>query len=534
MASNSTNQNIDSRFVYQIGQDFFWVEVWMYNFLDNFPPTQIPFFFINQLVIEETLNEWATRGYLVLENDYEILERGSPAYVGDTSNNNNNSGAYKAPYLFRTDGRNKLSVKLFPYKSSQGDVSDVLPPSHWQMCFDFIIYDVQDISQNEPGKKLRAYYFKDERHQIFSERNLEWSTSMNAPIGAKDADRTMYANDAIKSIISAATNLNGSPLKIGYTTKGAINKPDINLDSFDDNAWASSPSEPSAKLFYTSPGHHTVLDDLQYLLTHAKSSDNSPVILQFGRTEIDKKWKLIPLSALFKLSQKNQVERLIINDGVDSTNFPPTIPRADSSQSSAIHNFTSGTASMITNYHYAPMVSTDDMLLCNSPLFNYNFSNASYNVFFEKNKISNVLSSVTKIAENGLFNFSPSNPNGQIQMNINKTKQTGVMNRNYFTPQNFFLKDFPLMNMIKDLVFLSSAIYFQVAGLTIRSPGKFVYIDRLGSGDKNGFDDRFLGQWLITKVTHYFTKNSYLNDVVATKIDSFSKIFPDPKNDTSY
>jgi hypothetical protein len=533
MATGTTNQSLDTRFVYQIGQDYFWIEVWLYNFLDNYPPIQIPFFFINQIAIEETLNDWNVKGYIVLENDYEILERGAPAYVGKSSNTGN-TGAYKAPYLFRTDGRNRISIKIFPYKNQQNDVSETLPLSEWQMNFNFIIYDVQDLSLNEPGKKLRAYYFKDEKHQILQERNIEWSTSSSAPVGAKDEDRTMFGAQAIKSIISTASKINGKPLKVGYTSKGSISKPDIDLDVFNDKAWAPDPTDPGAKIFYTSPGTSCVLQDLNYLINQTKSSDNSPVLLQYARNEYDQGWKLIPLSMFFKLSQKNQVERLVINDGVDSTNFPPSIPRADTSVTSAIRNFTSGTASMILNYHYSPMVATDDNLLCNSPLFNYDFKNGKYNAYFEKNSVTNLLNSASKMVQNGLFNFSQANQNGQIQLNINPTKASGIMTKNYFLPQQFFLKDYPLMNMLKDLVFLAGAVYFQVPGLTIRSPGKFVYIDKLGAGDKNGFDDRFLGQWMITKVTHFFTKGSYINDVVATKIDSYSKLFPDPKNDKSY
>jgi hypothetical protein len=532
MATIPSSQNNDSRFVVQIGQDHFWIEVWMYNFLSNYPPIQIPFFFINQLVIEETLADWNIKGFIVLENDYEILERGSPNYVGDSSSVKD-SPTYKAPYLFRTDGRNKLNIRIHPYRASKDDISDILPMSHWEMNYDLVVYDVQDLSVKEAGKKKRAFYFKDERHQIFSERNIEWSTSMRSPIGSKDADRTMFGNDAVKDVINTAGTLTGTPVKVGFTSKGSIDKPDLLINNIDNNLWAASPNDPNAKIFYTSPSNHSVLDDLNYLLRQTKAADGSPVILETGRTQDDKNWKLISLAQIFKGSQKNQIERLIINDGVDPTNFPPSLQRADGTKSSAIRNFTSGTASIIKDYQYSPMVSTDDSLICNSPLFNYNFAENKYNVYFEKNTISNVLDSASKMVQNGLFNFS-SNSNGQLQLNVNKTKQLGIMTKNYFTPKNFFLKDYPLMNMLKDFVFLSGSIYFRVNGLTIRTPGKFVYIDKLAAGDKNGFDDRFLGQWLLTKVTHFFSKGGYINDVIATKVDSYSKIFPDSKGDKSY
>lgn len=530
MSSTRATSKDESRFVYQIGQDFFWVEIWLYNFLPGYDPLQIPFLFVNQIAIEETLATWVTSGFIVLENDYELLERGVPNFVGDQPSSVNNTGGFSAPYLFRNDGRNRLNIKIRPYKAAHDDISDELPPTHWEMNYDFIIYDIQDVSLDEPGKKLRAYYFRDERSQIFSERCLEWSTSLDKPIGTKDADRASYGNDAIKSLISFAGTVGGKALCVGFDEKGSIVKPNIKLDTFSNN-WAAAPTDPEDKIFYNSPGHHSVMDDLEYLLKNTKSSDNFPVLLDLNR--YSKEWELISLSKIFKDSQTNQIEHLIINDGVDPTNFPPGIPRASGGNSSPIHNFISGTASNIINYHYSPMVADDDSLLVNSPLINYNFSKTTYNIFFEKNKVSNVLDSANKMVQNGLYSFSGNNE-GQIQMNLNPSKLKGIMNRNYFTPQSFFLKDGPLMQMIKDLVFLSGSIYFQTLGITLRTPGKFVFIDRIASGSSNGFDDRFLGQWLITKVTHFFSKKQYINDVVATKIDSFSKIFPDPKKDSSY
>jgi len=73
---------------------------------------------------------------------------------------------------------------------------------------------------------------------------------------------------------------------------------------------------------------------------------------------------------------------------------------------------------------------------------------------------------------------------------------------------------------------LNQAVQFVANGLTIRQPGKYIFIDRITStGEKNPFDDRFLGQWLINKVTHYFTKREYSTDIIATKIDMHNKWF---------
>jgi hypothetical protein len=86
--------------------------------------------------------------------------------------------------------------------------------------------------------------------------------------------------------------------------------------------------------------------------------------------------------------------------------------------------------------------------------------------------------------------------------------------------------------MIKDSIFLNQGLYFQAEGLTFRTPGKFIFVDRTDSNEFNTFDDKFLGQWFVTKVTHFFTQEQYLTDVVATKIDSFNKCWDE--EDTNY
>jgi hypothetical protein len=79
--------------------------------------------------------------------------------------------------------------------------------------------------------------------------------------------------------------------------------------------------------------------------------------------------------------------------------------------------------------------------------------------------------------------------------------------------------------MLLDSVFLNQSVSFQTFGLTLRSPGKFIFIDRIDSGDSNPFDDRFLGQWFLTDVSHMFTQETYITEVIAVKIDSFNKIW---------
>jgi hypothetical protein len=82
---------------------------------------------------------------------------------------------------------------------------------------------------------------------------------------------------------------------------------------------------------------------------------------------------------------------------------------------------------------------------------------------------------------------------------------------------------------------LNQALEFDSIGLTIRTPGKFIAIDRDNntSAEKNDFEDKFIGQWLLAKVTHNFNGNKYLTNTVSVKIHSFNELNAfKPENDS--
>jgi hypothetical protein len=259
------------------------------------------------------------------------------------------------------------------------------------------------------------------------------------------------------------------------------------------------------------------------MLQNAVGSDSTPLILDTGRTVDDKKFHLRPLSYYFQNAEKNQIEKLMLEDGLSPVDAPPYVARAPDKKGSTIQNFMSGIASRIKKYKFAPMVASDDAKITNRPVHNFNFANSEFNIYYEDNTAEKVSKNMESAAKQGLYAY---NNSGQLLMNVNKTKQSGLMTTPYFEPQTFFPKNKPAMQMMKQVLFLNQALYFQAPGLTFRTPGKFIFVDRTTSSDHNPFDDRFLGQWMITKVIHLFTKDNYINDVVATKVDAFKKMWP--------
>lgn len=510
----------------------------MYNMINQ--PFVIPFKGVDGLVIEESLANWWVKGWIILKNDFEIIERGAKQTIRKTAGEDGSTvsetvGDKVDPlYLFRHDARNKINIRIFPVIEN----TELVPKESWEINYDFIVYDIEDMPSPNSVRKSKKLYFIDERYQLFSERNICWSTSTHGPAATTtqtpwklpDEERTMNANMALASIIQAAAGKDPgnetrlSNYNVGYDDMGSIDKPNLPLDNIDNTNWNSDGSlaaESEAAVLYTSPANSTVLDDLDYVSYFTKGSDQGPVFLRLGRSTMDKKWKLLSLTDYF--SKAEQIERLILQDGLEATQNV-YIPRANISSGSNIINFTSGRASLIKKYKFASMAAIDDARIINRPMHHYDFSTGEYSITYSDNKAIDVVNKLKEIASNGLYNFTGgSKGKPQLLLNVNKTKSTGLSIVNQLSVQNHGPSNLSQIQMIKDSIFLNQGLYFQAEGLTFRTPGKFVFVDRTDSNDFNAFDDKFLGQWFITKVTHFFSQEQYLTDVVATKIDAYNK-----------
>lgn len=520
-------------FVQQIRDQKFYIEVCLYNQIQGQKPISIPFFYIDSLKIVESLQHWATTAELTLNTDFEIFARGTTQKI---VTDNGSVEKISAPYIERPDGRNRVCIRIYPVAPNNDQ--NVFPKYRWEMCYDFVVIEVEDLPTQNSQRKKRKYTLIDERYQILKERNLEWSTRIMAagtygklPYELTDDESSMNPNVVLREIINlAASNPDPSvgvtdPIKVGYLEDGSIDKPTVPLNSFNVDLWDGGletnriPANTLARSF--------ALDDIENILPFCIGSDGYPVILDFGRSSVDKAWHLTSLKKLFELSNEEQIERLLIEDGLSPADSEPYVARADGSDSSNVRNFTSGLASKISRYKFSPMVAMDDNKILNKAVHFYNHTTGEFSILMEKNTAKSVLDGFKEIAQNSLYSFK----NGyspQIISTLNQTKAKGLMTTNELSFSGPYIPENVARNhMMLDFLFLSQSVTFQALGLTIRAPGKFIFIDRMASADSNPFDDRFLGQWLVTKVSHLFTQETYMNEVVAVKVDSFGKLFPE-------
>jgi hypothetical protein len=512
--------------IYQINGQYYYIEVVFYNGVYD-EPINLPMSIIDEINIKETLNNWSTTGYITLQNDFQFLEKGLESKKVDGSKQNINF------MCDRPDGRNKFCIRIHPVDLDNSQQNDFIEENikDFEICHDFVVYDVQDLPTNNSEKKLKRYYFWDERYQLLLERNLEFSTAIAAKklygidTFTDDNQRYLTANIALKELLKEASKYpDGSDIKIGYKKEGSITNPEFLMGSFDDENWDLGDSEN--KIFYTSFSNSKAIDDLNYLLSLCSDKDGFPVILDLGRTSEDKKFKLISLKTYFdksKIHQKEIISLYETKDGDMSSDWKARGPEIESDEN--LVNFSSGHASKITSYQFSPMVNLDDLNYQTSPLHYFDTDIGEFNIKFEKNTIKNLITKAKEMCS-GLFNLEQ-DKKGQILIKNNKVKQDTGMIKNYYSAVNYGPKTLPLMQMLKDFVFLNQALVFQTYGLTLRSPGNFVTVESIhSSAENNDFWDKFLGQWLIVEVQHIFTPTVYSNIVTVNKVDSASEVYP--------
>jgi hypothetical protein len=517
----SDRKNFNNGFVHQIDKELYLIEIYFYNSIEN--PVSIPFYMVDSLTINESLINWWITGNIVLNNINEITQRNYSL---------KNEKKINHLYIDRTDGRNRINIRIIPLDSDKHEYED---KQKWEMSYDLVVYDIEDLPSDNIQNKLKRYYFIDERYQIFSEKNIEWSTAtavLNMPgdnpvkredFLIDDTLRNLNPNIALAELLKFASQNDGEPINVGFSDSSAIDKPNIKLGDIQN--WNMG-SKDITNIFYTSPAYFNVIDDINFLQSRCIGDNNDPVFLEFGRNTENKFFYLASLTDILKDSS-NQIERLILDENPSGENSP-YIPRAfidEEKDNKSGNNYTS-VYSRISKYKFTPMAPIDDTNnFINSPLHYFDSINGQFNIIYEGNSIQSTIKRFEDISKNTLYSFTKPENKPHLLTNINKTKANGVMISNKYLADPYVNENISSIYMMRDFIFLNQTLSFQQKGLTFRTPGKFVFVDSIISGDNNPFDDRFLGQWLITSVTHLFTKNEYVTEVVANKIDTHSKIW---------
>jgi hypothetical protein len=188
--------------------------------------------------------------------------------------------------------------------------------------------------------------------------------------------------------------------------------------------------------------------------------------------------------------------------------------------------------SQILSYRFIGMSVMDDQRIINRPVVNYNNAKSVWNIFYEDNTAESVKEVYKKEFLPKLYKGKDSG----VLIGINKDKINGINTiPQHEVVQSNAVNVYARNDMIYYNLLLNQAIEFTSKGLTIRTPGKFIIIDRKNrtSEKNNDFEDKFVGQWLLSQVTHTFSQDTYLTNTVSVKVNTFRELEAfKPENDT--
>jgi hypothetical protein len=459
---------------------------------------------IVNLVIEDNILDLCHHGHLTFRNPHDSLERQTAIHVGDESHP-------VETFRFRGDSRDILIFEMHPVLDGQLDQVSEFDSEYYSLKFTFTVYKIEDVPSSNPVKKAKKIYFRDRRVTQLMEKDIYWSSGPAA----------IRQNES--RFVRPLSQLTDDQRAI--TTGGGIK--DILEMSLDTPKFSKDWDPGSRRLFYTSPGGSKAVDDLYYMYNnHVSSSDTNlqPSILRNER--YTNEWSLNPLGYYFDRAcdpsdntpGEYQNEVFYISNEVDdsgSESNKSKVPTAPSK--TVVSNITMPDLSMITSYVYSEMPGEDNQTyIVSTPIHTYHTYNKQFNFQHRDQAIDQ------------MFNYFKDNITNKLvggttgpftDFFINNTKEENKNVRLLTSQYNDNVG--PLISsrnsVMTRALYGGSAISFKMKGATNRRTGRFIAIDRNNPYEENDFDNKILGQYFVTKITHQISQAGYFNTILGSK-----------------
>jgi len=455
------------------------------------------------LSIEEDSREWFKRGYLIINNKENIIERRPNEFMSSTAN-----------YKFRNDGRDLLLINIKPVLDTNYIKTDIFPSEGWELNYLFSVYDVEDIPGVQPSDKNIKLYFWEYDYQLFAETNsINWNTN-----------KALY--DLYPSLKGKSSVLSDDNRKVptGLAIKSLIEN---TLNAKSKVQTFNSQWDPGAsKIFYHPPSNNSAIDDLEYLFNRHVASKkygqiNGDVPLLY-RNRYTKEWTLTSLATELSLAVTNsseagplQAEQFFLTSSTQTGVIIPSILKTPQSSTNYL-NLNLGGTSTVNNYQFVDMAALDNaFMFINMPCASNSIKDKEFSIDFADNTVDSIKN---YFQDNYVKKFSNyQNPTALLSLNKNKTEI--AVSKVPYSYGSTKLERYPEARnaILKSGFFLNQCLHFTAPGTTLRKCNRFIGLDRqIGSIDSD-FDEKFLGQWYIVKVEHRFTQTGYINAITAVK-----------------
>ena len=537
-------------------------DLYTYNINNNFYTFQVTLISINgptetkgqdikpsaikSLVIEDSFKNFFHKGYIIIDNSYDVIERdvdntldpSSPQYY----NNVGQAGSGNLGFLFRGEARDILRIDIMPRLDesnfdSQGDINT---QAVFRMVYDFAVYNSEEIAGSEPSQKYKKLFFWDLYYQLMTEKNTSFSTSNYLNVQdinqLDDIERGIPTGLAALALIKEAFP-DGSeyPANISYRdSKGFTTQTitDVNAtianynpETYQNINWDIG----GGNIFFSTPTKFKAIDSLNYILSRHVSNIGSNYDQCFLRLErYPREFSLKSLRQYFNQAYDN-------NNDIPGNYYLETIKIGGYDQGDGKdfygHAFTPAGGLYFERIGTVKSFSFDNMPglysqqeLVSRFVHSYNYDNKQFNIDALANSVEEAMKAYKDSYVDCLIssNEYPSYPNfapGQYRdKNINIDNVFTVINddpnKRLAVGRNRFLYASVMTNNL---------ISFRLPGSTHRQAGRFIGIDRDGAMVTSKFDDKLLGIYFIVEVKHHFNDGEYYNDLHCIKTYNFYK-----------
>lgn len=547
-----------------INNDPYWFKVDLYNAdgkVQSIAPAGI-----KALVIEDNLYNFYHKGYIVIDNRFDAIERSVFENV--------QSPDQGPSFIFMGDARDWIQIEITP-RGANDELLTKRSIRHTKIFIQGAIYAIEDIASDTPDVKVKKLYFWDKYYQYLREKNLYWSTSdvlENMLIEKKDdslsilkdslpfrkqmsklerlkvknvmnftdRERAIPTGQAIKNLLAKALPKEDKyPAHFPAADFGKSNNiTESPVILKNDRYWDLGCSS----IFFSSPAQYKAIDGLAYLLERHVSNIESlydMAILRIDRAS--RCFTFRPLNSYFKDSYVSESDsggsgylETVILGGFDNGGPGQKMRFASVADFTPKNNrFKMFQTGSVTNFSFEPSVGE----LTQSGIASYIIHSYNYKdkEFYIDNKYNNIEEIIKTYHKNYVATIKADRW-ASIVPGIYRTK-----NKNTITKfSNIEYDEIQRISQGRNkalytAIFANNQIRFRVNGSTIRQAGKFIGVDRDGSSPMNEYDQKFLGIYIITEVNHIFEGNDYYNEITAIKTYTDLQIYkgqigPDNQN----
>ena len=410
--------------------------------------------------------------------------------------------------LVITDSRDMFYISMVPVDTNTEKLNTDIWGFNYnsEQAMPFVIYDEEEILDNRGQVKSKIFYLRQLQEQLLEDVNTHWSTSHVV------ADR--YANKINLSHVS-------NDLREAYTGDSIQHLLRNSVPNF--IPFSEDWDKGGTKIFYTSGPQSSAFTDLEYLLDRHISSSNDDFCILGEERNGD--MFLRSMSDIYKRAYREDMTELgdffidafSTHSGSLNTATSNDVTKTVSSKLFGFTEQESNNLEGLVNFTYLNTANMDSMSeLVSTLVHSYTTSEKQFSIDCKDNHIVGIKRKMHK-----LYTSRMRGENNSTILPINPVKVYNESVRHKFSGGGTKRERLyaGVNRVIRSGLAFSPSISFDTKGASNRRSGRFMIMNANYANTSSPFAKIFIGEWLTTKVVHYFsfTQNQYINTVNCVK-----------------